>query len=248
MNIVITGAADGIGKALATVYVQQGHSVIGVDVDAQRAQATQAELGENMRFVMADLSRTETLEDVAAQLGNDIDVLIHNAGISEVGHFANTNPAKQQAVIDINLIAPMVLTRHLLANNALKTGASVVFMSSLSHYVSYPGASVYGGTKSGLASYARTLSVTYPNMHVLTVYPGPTRTAHARRYSPDNSREDQRMLPQDLAARVVSAVEKRQRVLIPGAASWVFAIIGRWFPAVTDFAMRKMLLDKFERA
>ncbi|MEO1440795.1 MAG: SDR family NAD(P)-dependent oxidoreductase, partial [Chloroflexota bacterium] len=123
----------------------------------------------------------------------------------------------------------------------------VVFVSSLSRYVSYPGASVYAATKDGLASYARSLAVAYPQMHVLTVYPGPTRTAHARKYSPDNSKEDKRMTPEDLAGRIVTAVDRRQRVLIPGAANWIFAILGRVAPALTDYAMKKSLLEKFEK-
>lgn len=246
MKVVITGAADGIGKALAGLYTTNGHTVVGVDFDADRAEQTQAQLGERISFVIADLSDHGNLGSVATSLGNGIDVLIHNAGISEVGYFAQTDMARQQRVMDVNFLAPMVLTRHLLAANALTADGSLVFLSSLSHYVSYPGASVYGATKTGIASYARTLAVTYPERHVLTVYPGPTRTAHARRYSPDNRNETNRMLPETLASHIVTAVNKRQRVLIPGVGNVIFAIAGRLVPRLTNFAMRKTLLEKFE--
>ncbi|MEM6530649.1 MAG: SDR family NAD(P)-dependent oxidoreductase, partial [Chloroflexota bacterium] len=246
-KIVITGAADGIGKALAAAYAAAGHDVIGVDVDVDRAAQTQSEIGERLSFVIADLSDADEVQRTADEIGDRVDVVIHNAGINEVGYFADTNPARQQKVIAINLTAPMLLTRHLLASGTLAGTGSVVFVSSLSRYVSYPGASVYAATKDGLASYARSLSVEYPQMHVLTVYPGPTRTEHARRYSPDNSKEDKRMTPEDLAARIVRAVDDRQRVLIPGAANWIFAILGRVAPALTDYAMKKTLLEKFEK-
>lgn len=246
-KVVITGAADGIGKALTEHFIHNGHTVIGIDIDQSRAETVQAHLGDNLSFVIADLSQTNSLETVTEQVGGGIDILIHNAGISEVGYFRQTAPEKQEKVIAINLLAPMVLTRHLLANDALTANASLVFMSSLSHYVSYPGASVYAATKTGLASYARTLSVAYPKRHVLTVYPGPTRTAHANRYSPDNSREDKRMSPDALAELIGEAITKRQRILIPSAANWVFAVLGRVAPKVTDFAMRKTLLEKFEK-
>lgn len=245
-KIVITGAADGIGKALATQFIKNGDHVIGIDVDAQRAQTTENELGDKIQFVIADLSAHDQLEDVTAQLGTDIDVVIHNAGISEVGYFEQSNPDKQARVIAINLLAPMILTKHLLANEALNVEASLVFMSSLSHYVSYPGASVYGATKSGLASYARTLSVAYPEKHVMSVYPGPTRTAHARRYSPDNSREASRMSPDVLASKIINAIDKRQRVLIPSVPNWIFAILGRLTPSLTNYAMRKSILEQFD--
>ncbi|MEO0565243.1 MAG: SDR family NAD(P)-dependent oxidoreductase, partial [Chloroflexota bacterium] len=128
----------------------------------------------------------------------------------------------------------------------LADGASVVFVSSLSRYVSYPGASVYAGTKDGIASYARSLAVGFPALHVMTVYPGPTRTEHARKYSPDNSREGSRMLPSDLAGYVMRGVEKRQRIVIPGAANWAFAAFGRLLPGVAENVMRQSLLEKFE--
>lgn len=246
-KVVITGAADGIGKALATAYVRAGHAVVGVDVDAERAAATQAELGEQARFIIADLADSAEVARVADEIGGDVAILIHNAGISAVGYFEDSQLAQQQRVIAVNFTAPLLLTRHLLAADALTPDGSLVFVSSLSRYVSYPGASVYAATKDGLAAYARSLAVAYPQRHILTVYPGPTRTAHARRYSPDNSNESRRMLPDDLAGRIVRAVDKRQRILIPGASNWLFAILGRYVPALTNYAMKKTLLEKFER-
>ena len=249
---VITGAADGIGKALAQRYIAAGYAVVGIDVDAARAAQTQAELkddGTDISFVLADLSSAEGIASAIATLGSQpaIDVLIHNAGISAVGRFDNVPIQKQQKVIDVNLRAPLLLTAGLLANNALQPDASFAFISSLSKQLGYPGASVYAATKSGLAAYARSLRVAFGgHRHVLTVYPGPTRTAHAARYSPDNSREDNRMLPSQLADAIFTAVEKRRKELIPGVGSRVFVAVGRIAPAVTNFAMKKMMLDSLE--
>lgn len=97
----------------------------------------------------------------------------------------------------------------------------MVFVSSLAHFVSYPGASVYAASKDGLAAYARSLRVAEPALHVLTVFPGLTRPAHARRYGPDNSREARRMPPEKLAELIYRAVQRRQKVLIPvGGIAW----------------------------
>jgi short-subunit dehydrogenase len=245
-HAVITGAADGIGRALAARALRDGYTVTGIDVDETKGAATAAQLGEALTFIYTDLSDTTVIAPLAAQL-QGIDLLIHNAGINEVGYFANTDAARQDRVISLNLLAPMLLTQASLAANALNTGASLVFVSSLSRYVSYPGASVYAGTKDGLASYARSLAVGLPDHHVMTVYPGPTRTVHARQASPDNSREDKRMLPEDLADYVLDGVAKRQRVVIPGAANWAFAAFGKLLPGVADGVMRRSLLEKFER-
>ncbi|MEZ4832710.1 MAG: hypothetical protein R2873_12060 [Caldilineaceae bacterium] len=101
-------------------------------------------------------------------------------------------------------------------------------------------------TKDGVASYARSLRLALApqNVHVLTVFPGPTRTAHARRYSPDNSREDKRMPPEELASRILRAVQRRQWTLIPGAGNRLFALAGRIVPGLVERVMRKTLYEK----
>lgn len=171
------------------------------------------------------------------------DVVIHNAGISAAGRFQVLPLDAQLKVIDLNLTAPMVLTPALLRAGMLVETASIVFISSLSHFVGYPGASVYAATKDGIASYARSLRASIGrNRHVLTVYPGPTRTEHARRYSPDNSRESKRMAPEDLADRIYRSVMKRRKTLIPGAANKMAAKVGKWMPKLTERLMAKTML------
>lgn len=249
---VITGAADGIGKALARRFGQAGYAVVGVDVDETRSSETERELageGIDISFVVADLSDDVGVETAVSALntGRPIDILIHNAGISAVGHFSALAMARQQKVIDLNLRAPLLMTARLLENQAATANTSFVFLSSLSTYMSYPGAAVYAATKAGLAAYARSLRVAMgPQGHVLSVFPGPTRTVHARRYSPDNGREASRMLPEDLAEAIFTATEKRQSKLIPGVGNQIFATMGQIAPNLMDRAMQKMILDKLD--
>jgi short-subunit dehydrogenase len=103
---------------------------------------------------------------------------------------------------------------------------------------------VYAATKDGLASYARSLSVALApcGIHVLTVFPGPTRTEHARRYSPDNSREEKRMAPEALAEQIFQAVKRRRRALVPGLGNRVFAWMGFCVPKVAEAVMRRVML------
>ena len=245
LHVVITGAADGIGRALAFRYAKAGYAVTGIDVDAKRAATTERELrdlGASVRFIVvdltADLSWLDTLEPV--------DVFIHNAGISHTGHFIHSDVDKQAAVIALNLLAPLQICAALLHKNKLNSAASLVFMSSLSKFVSYPSASVYAATKDGLAHYARCLRVAlWPQQHVMNVYPGPVRTAHARRYSPDNSREDKRMAPAELADRIFEAQQGGVTELLPGGAAKGFATFGRVAPRLAEVAMKRTLLDNF---
>ncbi|MDE3000617.1 MAG: SDR family NAD(P)-dependent oxidoreductase [Gemmatimonadota bacterium] len=245
-HAVITGAANGIGEALARRLVHAGYAVTGVDVDAEGAAKLEREPG--VRFVIADLSTDTGIARVHDQLGSmdTIDVLVHNAGINAVGRFPCVGMADQEKVVALNLQAPMALTARLLEAARIVPGGSLVFVSSLSHYVSYPGAATYAATKSGLASYARSLSVALApwDIHVMTVFPGPTRTAHARRYSTDNSREEKRMPPEDLAEAVLRGIEKRRRLLVPGFGNQTAAFLGAWCPRVVERVMRRAMLGK----
>ncbi|NJN81280.1 MAG: hypothetical protein HC802_02645 [Caldilineaceae bacterium] len=84
-------------------------------------------------------------------------------------------------------------------------------------------------------------------LHVLTVYPGPTRTEHARRYSPDNRREARRMAPERVAHEIYQATCRKQRTLIPGAGNRLSASVGQLMPGLTESIMRRALLDRIDR-
>ncbi|NWG21253.1 MAG: hypothetical protein HXY39_13130 [Chloroflexi bacterium] len=84
------------------------------------------------------------------------------------------------------------------------------------------------------------------HMNVITVYPGPMRTAHARRYSPDNRRESRRMAPERVAACIAAAVEQRRARVIPGVTNQAVALIGSVAPTLTMHAMRKTIFERLE--
>ncbi|MEZ4864678.1 MAG: SDR family NAD(P)-dependent oxidoreductase [Caldilineaceae bacterium] len=250
-HCVITGAADGIGRALAQVFAAAGYVVTGIDVDAPRAMQTQADIinaGGQARFLIADLLAPNAVENVLDVLATrpPITVFIHNAGISAVGAFVDLELAAQQRVLALNLNMPLRLTAALLQAKRLAPQSSLVFISSLSHFAGYPGASVYAASKDGVAAYARSLAVALApqGMKVLTVYPGPTRTAHARRYSPNNSREERRMAPERLAQLILASVQKGRRQLIPGINNQAAAWLGRFFPPLIEQVMRRTTYDR----
>ncbi len=245
-HAVITGAAHGIGKALAHRFAQAGYAITGVDMDTAGAARVEREL--DARFVIADLRSDTGIARVLTKLtqGKPIDVLILNAGINAVGRFSDINIENHEQVVSVNFYAPMLLTAALLKADRIANGASIVFISSLSHYTSYPGAATYAATKSGLASYARSLSIALApqNIHVTTVFPGPTRTAHARLHSPHNTREEKRMPPEKLAHHIFRGVQKKKHLIVPGATNRILALLGKWCPPLMAYAMRKVILEK----
>lgn len=245
----VTGAASGIGKALVEAYAEGGYKLIAIDRDAQALDSLKSEfVGADVLCISADLQHQEDIEKISQKLldtyPQGIDLFIHSAGINATGRFSKVSVEKQLQVVDINLLAPMKLTSDMLAKKVMRRGGSLVFISSLSRYVGYPSATGYAASKDGIAAYARSLRIALApeEINVMTVYPGPTRTPHAREHSPDNSREHKRMPPEVLAQYILKAVDKRQQVLIPSIANKLFATIGLGLPSLTEALMRRSLL------
>jgi short-subunit dehydrogenase len=242
---VITGAASGIGAALAEVYARNGYLIFGIDRNQQQALEVQKKLGDKIQFIVAELTSQAALKRILDELPKKIDVVVHSAGINAVGAFESIDIQKQCSVLDVNLKAPMLLIKGMLERNMLPKGSHLIFISSLSHFVSYPGASVYAASKDGLTSYARSLRVARRDLGVMTVFPGPTRTPHARMYSPDNSNEQKRMPPEVLAEKIYWGMNKKQH-LVPGFNNKIFAFAGTFFPGLTEKVMKRLIFDKLE--
>lgn len=247
-RILVTGAADGIGRALSEQLAAAGYVVLGVDIDPVKGRETAKAIraaGGHFDFAALDLTDFDALEAWSTHLGEPIDVVIHNAGISAAGRFADLPLGRQLNVIDLNFTAPMQLTAVLASQNKLNQESQLIFLSSLSKFVGYPGAAVYAASKDGLASYAVSLHVAArQGMRTGVVYPGPTRTVHARRYSPDNSREERRMSPEQVATAIIEGMRRQRHTIIPGAAANLFAMLGYFFPRLMERAMKKTILDK----
>lgn len=252
---LITGAADGIGKALAQRFGQAGYQLVGIDIDTTKAATTTAELareGMDITFITADLSHERGLKKVIDEVeaAAPFDLVVHNAGINAVGSFGTVPFAQQEKVLALNYWAVLRLTQALIQNNRTTSQCGFIFLASLSNFVSYPGAAVYAATKAGTANFARQFQADLGKAHpVLTVYPGPTRTAHAAKYSPNNDRETSRMLPMDVADGIFNAYSGRRPFngqFIPGSTNKLIARLSILFPTLMEWGMKKAIYDKLD--
>lgn len=245
-----------MGRALSLHYAASGWYIIGTDIDEGSLAETKKqvlEAGGGFRASVADLSRHEDRQKLLGIIHRrkGADLFIHNAGLNLVGPFGDLRFGEQQELIKVNLVAPMNLTRGLLKHQLLRDGSTLVFMSSLSHFISYPGASVYAGSKDGLAHYARSLRMALKprNIHVLTVYPGPVRTAMAERCSPDGARGARNRMPADKLARLMAqAVEQGRAELIPGMRNRILAKLGKRAPNLSGIVMKRLIYNRLDPA
>jgi short-subunit dehydrogenase len=131
---VITGAASGIGAALAEVYAKEGYFIFGIDRNQQQALEMQKKLGEKIQFIIAELTSQAAIKRILDELPKRIDVVIHSAGINAVGGFETVDIQKQLSVLDVNLKAPILLTKGMLECNMLSRGSYLPGHSLISLY------------------------------------------------------------------------------------------------------------------
>ncbi len=236
-HVLITGASQGIGAALVAEFTGRGCLVTGVDVAPADGE-----------ILPLDLAQPATWDALWPELSDRpaISLVIHNAGISATGAFTKITADLQARVVAVNFTAPMTLNAELCRRNLVCADVDFVLVSSLSVYSGYPGASIYAATKAGLAAYGKSLrAARQPHGgRVLTVFPGPVRTTHAREHSPDNRYEHKRMDPAVLAAAIHQAWERGSKILVPGVGNKISALLGWGFPRLMTALMRQLLFKK----
>ncbi len=169
-RVLITGAANGIGYATATMFANAGARVIGLDIDTSR---------EAMRILRCDLSQEADIVGAVAaavqELGG-IDVLVNNAGIMEEAPIRSITGKQIDRHFAINVRGAILVTREALPH--LGEGARIINLASELAYLGRGNASVYCATKAAMLgltrSWARELA---PHILVNAVAPGPTDTA-----------------------------------------------------------------------
>ncbi|WP_026412049.1 SDR family NAD(P)-dependent oxidoreductase [Actinomadura oligospora] len=176
---VVTGGAGGIGRAICADLASLGAHVVVADLDADAAAETAKPLGGTARPV--DLADPASIDAFTGAVG-PVDVLVHNAGVSIVEPFTESDPAHWDLMWKVNLRAPMQLTRALLPGMSERGHGRLVFVSSDGARAGSGGEGAYAATKSGLFGLAKTLAREAARGGVTSnvVCPGPTDTPMVR--------------------------------------------------------------------
>lgn len=179
---IVTGAAQGIGRAVAEELQRMGDRVYGIDVALPAGE----EPGAGLTFARCDVSREDevlaVVGDVVAKHGR-IDVLANVAGIVTVGPIEDTSWEAFRAVVDVNLGGVFLMCKHVLPTMKARNGGVIVNMGSVSGHVGQVDHVVYGATKGGVIALTRALAweVAPFGIRVVSVSPGSVDTAMLRR-------------------------------------------------------------------
>lgn len=146
---VVTGAAQGIGKAIAAAFVLEGAQVLLVDRDAARLAETAAELGQEA--LVADIGKKAEIEHIFAHVAEcwgGLDVLVNNAGITHAAELDDLAEEDFDRVLAINLKAPLWATQA--AARVMPPGSAVINMSSVNAVLAIPNQIPYAVSKGAL--------------------------------------------------------------------------------------------------
>ncbi|MCV7316595.1 SDR family oxidoreductase [Mycolicibacillus parakoreensis] len=201
---LITGASSGIGTAIAAALAPT-HALVLAGRPSPRLRAVADRFGADT--VALDLGAVHTAVD-AAGLPDDLDVLVHNAGVALPARVAESDVAQWRTTLEVNVVGAVGLTLALLP--ALRrAGGQVVFVNSGSGLRSSPGLASYSASKAALRAFADSLREDEPALRVTSVHPGRTDTAMQRTlvdYEGGDYDPARFLRPETVAAVVADAV------------------------------------------
>ena len=182
-TVLVTGATSGIGQATARRFARLGAHVIVSGRNAERGQRVVTEIegeGGRAHFVAADLGDPEDVLRLADKAG-EVDVLVNNAGGSPFGGTAETSAEVARNVLDVNVLAPFLLTGKLAPRMGRRGGGAIVNVTSHAGSHGSPILAAYGASKAGLNVLTKTWALEFGpvGVRVNAVSPGAVRTPPA---------------------------------------------------------------------
>ncbi len=178
--VLITGAANGIGKAIADAYCEVGAKVILVDIDEKKGIELEKEyksLGFDSIFCKVDLKCPdeiiEMIEYVVKVYGS-IDILINNAGISKFKSLYDLTIEEWDEIIDVNLRSFFITSQQFVKINKNTSYGRIINIASTRYLMSEPGSEAYAASKGGIVSltHASAISMSEENITVNSISPG----------------------------------------------------------------------------
>ncbi len=188
--VIVTGGGKGVGRGISERFLAAGADVV-VCGRNEPEQLPEVE-GRVARFVQADIRDVEQIKKVIAQttdrLGR-LDVLVNNAGGSPMTEAATASPRFSEAIIRLNLIAPLNFAQQ--ANAVMQQQeerGSIINIASVSGVRPSPGTAAYGAAKAGLLNLTQTLAVEWaPKVRVNAITAGMIRTEQAQLHYGDEA-------------------------------------------------------------
>ena len=211
---VITGANSGIGFSLAQRLDSKGEKLFLVDKNTENIRAN----FPDSRYLQTDLSRENEINRLIENLENiKIKVLVNNAGVGFRGGVQSLSEQQILSITDVNIKAPLLITKGLL-KQLRKSRSSIVNVASSVAYAPLPFMSVYASSKAFMANWSESLTYELKETNkVITVLPSGTFTQFQKSAGVKVSSDGKGLLsPEYVAKKIETAVKKGQAMVFPG--------------------------------
>jgi short-subunit dehydrogenase len=257
LRILITGASQGIGRALALEAARRGAKVLA----AARSEELLAELarealegGHPLQTVRADVTvaaERQNMADEAVRLYGGLDVLINNAGIGATGHFADAAPERMRAIMEVNFFGLTETTRVCLP--LLKKGKTpaILNISSIAGRRGIPARSDYSASKFAVQGFSEALraELAKDGVDVLLVNPGLTQTNFSKNMLEQKAKVQmdhlRGMTSEQVACKSLDTLAAGRNEVTLSFKGKLLLLVSRFFPWVVDMVTRKKVRELF---
>jgi short-subunit dehydrogenase len=230
---VVTGASAGIGAEFARALARHGVSVVLAARRGDRLAALAHELeeahGVKTRVVPVDLARESGADELAAAVADlDVGILVNNAGYGYAGRFDRQETDRLRAMVQLNCVAPVVLTSRLIGGMRMRGRGAVVVVGSIAGRQPLPLHGVYGATKAFDLQFGEALwaEMQGTGIDVVVLEPGATATEFQEVAGEIAHHGEPAM---DVVRTALEALG-RQPSVISGWGNYVSGNLARFFP------------------
>ncbi len=234
---LITGAASGIGRALARQLYARGRRVLLVDRDGEGLAALAPLVdGEVLRVDLADpsgLAMVAARIRAAAEPAGRVAWVVNCAGIGLLGEVAATDPRRLERLLDVNVRAPTTLSQAALAAFVVRGQGTLINIASSVSFVPLPRMAAYAASKAYLLHFSEALqeeAERAPGVRVLTVCPAGTDTAFQERAGVRKDPRERLLAPERVAATILDAARRGGGTLYVGGRTWLTSCTARALP------------------
>jgi len=259
--VVVTGAAGGIGRAIAERFAAEGARIVALDLNEEALASLARDFerrGTEVLTLRCDITNPEGCTTAAGQIlerFGHVDVLVNNAGVVHRSGFVETDVSVFRRVMEVNFFGSLNVTKALLEPLVARRGLIIV-ISSIAGLSPLYGRSGYSASKHALHGLFESLrgELRDSGVDVLMVCPSFTRTdfeqralgAQGERVARGRTRVGDEATPEDVAEAIHDAARRRLPLLVLSPVGKLAVWLSRFAPGVYDRMMRKRLKPELE--
>lgn len=253
LRTIITGASQGIGRALAVEAAKRGMKVVAAARSADLLAELKREVPE-IETVVADVvdpAGRQAMVDAALSRFGGLDVLINNAGIGATGHFMDSDPDTLRKIFEVNYFGLCEITR--LCIPELKKGVSpaIVMISSVVGRRAIPARSLYASSKFAVAGFSEAIraELAKDGIDVIVVNPGLTQTNFSKNMLEAKAKIQmdhlRGMTSEEVAVATLDALAKNKPEITLTFKGKLMVLTARFAPWIVDFFSKKKVRELF---